>query len=83
MTEPDGRRRANPKRKLSNSYTTETYRRAVHRACTAAGVPTWSPNQLRHTGLTNAARSNCRTALYKPVIRDFHGCALDFAALAS
>jgi integrase len=29
-------------------YTTQVYDRAVRRACARAGVPPWSPNQLRH-----------------------------------
>jgi integrase len=30
----------------------DSYRRAVHRACKRAGVPQWSPNQLRHSSGT-------------------------------
>lgn len=30
----------------------DTYGRAVRRACKAAGVPSWSPNRLRHTYAT-------------------------------
>jgi integrase len=30
-------------------YTPDSYRHAVQRACRRAGVPLWSPNQLRHT----------------------------------
>ena len=29
-------------------YTVAAYRRAIHRACDAAGVERWSPNRLRH-----------------------------------
>lgn len=34
----------------------ESYRRAIKRAAKCAGVPAWSPNQLRHTAATFAAR---------------------------
>jgi integrase len=33
-------------------YTTGSYRRVIHRACQAAGVPKWSPNQIRHSAAT-------------------------------
>lgn len=34
-------------------FTTMSYARAVARACKAANVPHWSPNQLRHSGLSH------------------------------
>ena len=37
-----------PKRKPGERYTTDSYRRAIQRSCELAGVPQWSPNQLRH-----------------------------------
>lgn len=41
---------ARPKRrKLSPFYRTNEYRTAIRRACQRAGVPPWSPNQLRHS----------------------------------
>lgn len=33
-------------------YRTDSYRRAINRACEKADVPAWSPNQLRHTAAT-------------------------------
>ncbi len=39
-------------RVVGEHYTTESYRRAIERACAAAGVPTWSPNRLRHNAAT-------------------------------
>ena len=45
-TKPDGQRRPRP------AYDTCSYRRAIHRACKLAGIPQWSPNQLRHTRAT-------------------------------
>ena len=43
-----------PKRKPRHGshYTKESYGRAITRACEAAGVKNWSPNQLRHTAGT-------------------------------
>lgn len=37
-----------PRREPGDHYTTESYRRAIHRACQKAGAQQWSPNQLRH-----------------------------------
>jgi integrase len=36
------------KRPPGDAYTTESYRRAIHNACDAAGIPRWSPNRIRH-----------------------------------
>ena len=33
-------------------YNSNSYRRAVNRACELAGIPIWSPNRLRHSRLT-------------------------------
>lgn len=71
-TEGRERRRAKRKTKLSYGnragtnnrgvqtfaphYDRATYTRAVARACELAGVPTWSPNQLRHSAATEIAR---------------------------
>ena len=44
--------RKNPGRKPGESYTVDSYRRAIHRACVEAGIPRWSPNRLRHSGGT-------------------------------
>jgi integrase len=41
-----------PGRKHAARYTRTTYRQAVVRACRRAGVPEWSPLQLRHTAAT-------------------------------
>ena len=50
------KRRAKPKRLPGLSYTAESYRRAIHRGCEAAGVDTWAPNQLRHAAATRIRR---------------------------
>jgi integrase len=33
-----------------------SYRRAIHRACDAAGIPPWSPHRLRHSAATEVRR---------------------------
>lgn len=40
---------------MGERYSTDSYRRAITRACEAAGVPAWGPNQLRHTAATEIA----------------------------
>jgi len=52
-------RRANQKptpretgRTIGDHYTTASYRRAIHRACKAAGVEQWGPHRLRHNAAT-------------------------------
>jgi integrase len=47
-----GPRKANLKRKPAERYDRGSYRQAIVRACEAAGVPAWSPLQLRHTAAT-------------------------------
>lgn len=39
-----------------SAYTKDTYNRAISRACKRAGVPSWSPNQLRHNSGTEVRR---------------------------
>ena len=46
------RRRASPMRKPGDKYTKDSYCRAIRRACEKAGVPTWTPHQLRHSVAT-------------------------------
>jgi integrase len=59
----DGRRpnqRPNPRnsdRTIGNHYTTESYRRAIHRGCSRVGVPIWGPHRLRHNTATRLRRS--------------------------
>ena len=43
------RRQQEPREKLKDAFTTGTYAQAITRACVKAGVPHWSPNQIRHT----------------------------------
>jgi integrase len=51
-SELNRRRKAKPKRTPGERYTRRSYRVAVVRACQKAGVPPWSPLQLRHTAAT-------------------------------
>jgi len=44
--------KSNRKRPPKARYTKDSYRRAVVRACQKAGVPSWSPNRLRHSRAT-------------------------------
>jgi integrase len=46
------KRKASPKRPKRKRYDVPSYRRAIKRACRLAGVPSWSPNRLRHTAAT-------------------------------
>ena len=46
------RRRRTPKRAPGDRYTRRSYNVAIMRACKKAGVPEWSPLQLRHTAAT-------------------------------
>ncbi len=46
------RRKKNPLRSPSEHYTTQSYGYAILKACDKAGVPQWSPNQLRHNAAT-------------------------------
>lgn len=46
---PHARRPARP---LGVRYTTDSYRRAVERACAKAGVPVWTPHRIRHSFAT-------------------------------
>lgn len=45
-------RKRKPIRTPRDHYSTDTYRKAVVRAQKKAGVPSWSPNQLRHNYAT-------------------------------
>jgi integrase len=63
-----GRRRQRqpfPKRLPGERYSTASYRRAIERACDAAGVPRWTPHQLRHakaTAIANRERGGVELA---------------------
>jgi integrase len=52
----DERNAAKPKRKYRPAYDTTNYGQAIRRACDAAGIPRWAPNQIRHTRATELRR---------------------------
>lgn len=43
------RRGKRPKSRVGSTWTSHSYRQAIHYACDRAEVERWSPNQLRHT----------------------------------
>lgn len=45
------------RRVLGECYSRLSYTQAVRRACTLAGVPMWTPGQLRHTFATEARKA--------------------------
>lgn len=49
------RLKQNPVASRGDHYTTESLRRAIHRACTRSGIEKWNPNQLRHSVATRMA----------------------------
>ncbi len=49
---PGTNRKRKPKQEPGDSYTTDSYRRAITRACDKHGIEKWSPNRLRHTAAT-------------------------------
>jgi integrase len=49
---PGTNRKSTPTRPAGERYTTDSYRRAITRACDKAGVGRWAPNRLRHSAAT-------------------------------
>jgi integrase len=47
-TQSRRRRKRKPKRAPKERYTTDSYRRAIQRACARGEIPSWHPHQLRH-----------------------------------
>ncbi len=45
-------------RTIGDQYDVTSYRRAIARACESAGVPKWSPHQLRHTAATQIRKEH-------------------------
>jgi integrase len=43
-------------RKIGQQFSTDSYRRAIERACEAAEVPKWTTHQLRHMAATQARK---------------------------
>lgn len=52
----DAKRRTAPDRQPGERYSTDSYRRAIHRGCTAGKVEQWSPNRLRHARATEVRK---------------------------
>jgi integrase len=53
---PGSNRRQKPRRTPGERYDTDSYRRAIERACQVAKIEPWSPNQLRHARATELRR---------------------------
>jgi integrase len=53
---PGTNRKAKPSRAPQERYSRDSYRRAVYRACDAAGVARWSPHRLRHLRATEVRK---------------------------
>jgi integrase len=49
------RSRENPLRTPGDQYGTDTYRRAIHRACKEHDIPLWAPNRLRKLAAQSAS----------------------------
>jgi integrase len=45
--------RPRTRRRVGSRYSTNTYAQAIFHACNTAGIPPWSPNQLRHRAATD------------------------------
>jgi integrase len=67
QVQPSQRDRSRPNAaKPGDQYTTNSYNRAVTRACKLAGVPKWTVNQLRHTMGTTVRKGTGGTASKPP-----------------
>jgi integrase len=55
--QPSQRNRSKPNaaKQPGNMYSRDAYNRNITRACKKAGIPVWTPNQLRHAAGTEAA----------------------------
>ena len=51
-----GNRKRSPKRRPTERYDVDAYRRAIHRGCDRAKIERWSPNRLRHSTATQIRR---------------------------
>lgn len=58
MTPSQSRRKRKPGRRRPprDRYCVRAYAHAIARACVLAGIPRWSPNQLRHSAATRVRR---------------------------
>ncbi|MEQ8211047.1 MAG: site-specific integrase [Lacipirellulaceae bacterium] len=53
---PGTNRKRKAKCKAGEMYSTDSYRRAIHRACDKHDIEKWAPNRLRHTAATEIRR---------------------------
>jgi len=49
-------RRGNPRWQPGDTYSVDSYRRAIRRACELAKIPVWTPHRLRHNAATEIRR---------------------------
>jgi integrase len=54
----ESQKKSRRRRQHQPYYDVNAYRRAIRRACVAAGVPEWSPNRLRHNAGTSLRREH-------------------------
>ena len=54
----DARHAADPRADYRLAYLPAAYARAIRRACRRAGIPAWSPNQLRHSRATEIRKTH-------------------------
>jgi integrase len=47
-----------PKRGTAERYSLDAYNQAIERACIRAGIPAWTPNQLRHSFATEVRKEH-------------------------
>lgn len=52
----EAKRRQDPERLAGERYSTDSYRRAIHRGCAASKIDQWSPNRLRHARATEVRK---------------------------
>jgi integrase len=57
VREQERKKAGRERRKVGNVYTRVSYRQAIVRACKAAGVPAWTPYQLRHARLSEVRQA--------------------------
>jgi integrase len=54
---PGTNRRKRPKHEPGERYSTDSYRRAIQRACDNVKIPHWHPHRLRHNAATRLRKT--------------------------